>query len=105
MAKATTATRKGDMIEFGDGAHRLERVVLTADGVRREAGDDGDLSTYKLYARSETPEGTDDDGNPCRLTPDGDPTTYTYRYDPIAEFTAADDDAAETEAKRLIAGS
>ncbi len=99
-------TRKGDMIEFNGGEFRLERVVLTAEGEARR--DDGE-GVFKLYRKVETAEGTDADGNPTRVTPDGEgvdqPTTYLYRYEPAGEFTAADDDAAITEAKRLISGS
>ena len=101
MAKSVTASRKGDMVEFNGGDYRLERVVITEPGAA--VHDDG-AGTFKLFRKVDN-ETKVVDGEETLVNADGDPTTYTYRYDVVGEFTAADDDAAETEAKRLIAGS
>lgn len=103
--------RKGDIITFGDDEYRLERVAIVnpegTEAVNRElapadAGEADDEPVpvlYRLYKRADT--------NGVHADPhkDGEegPTSYTYRFDPIGEFEAIDDDAATTEAKRLIA--
>lgn len=104
---AVSVSRKGDLIELGaNGAYRLEQAVLvapTGDEARHPtlavaaADEEAPPRPWKLYKR------TDTDGK----TPDGEgvdqPTTYTYRYDLVGEFIADDEEAAITEAKRLIA--
>jgi hypothetical protein len=102
-----SVSRKGDLIELGaNGAYRLEQAVLVApDGdeachptLAAAADEEAPARPWKLYKRVDT------DGK----TPDGEgvdqPTTYTYRYDLVREFVADDEEAAITEAKRLIAG-
>jgi hypothetical protein len=99
-------SRKGDLIELGaGGAYRLEQAVLVAPN--------GDEARHPTLAEEATDEETP--SRPWKLTrrvdtngttPDADgneqPTAYTYRYDPVAEFMADDEEAAIKEARRLI---
>lgn len=107
-----SVSRKGDIIELGkDGAYRLERSVIRIsehearhpDLVVADNVDGADApGHYKVFRKVDNEMGEDDNGNETRIGADGQPTTYAYRYDAMGDFTAADDDAAIDEAKRLV---
>lgn len=110
---AVKVSRKGDLIELGaGGAYRLEQVVIVLPGgdearhptlAETASDDDAAPRPWKLYRRVDNDMGEDANGNATRVDADGQPTTYEYRYDFVAEFLADDEAAAIDEAQKRIA--